>query len=125
MQIKGRGINQAVNIRLIGKILGTSGDDLLQSFVEIRGIDILIVLDEFMVGIAGQGMPFEKDQALAFERQGIFVQLVEIKDTVGDLDDEFGVFRYITAPDITKTAVYDDIGDLGFDIVQPVVFCLE
>ena len=70
-------------------------------------------------------MAFEEDEAFAFEGEGVFVQLVEEEDTVGDLDGELRVFRAAVVAEVVEAAVDDGVGDLRFYVVEPVVFGLQ
>ena len=79
-----------------------SGDDLLEAGAEFGAVDVLVVLYEFEVGITGQVVAFEKDETFAFEGEGVLVELIEIKDAVGDLNGEFGVFHDIVMTEIAR-----------------------
>ena len=70
-------------------------------------------------------MPFKQDETLAFESKGVLVQLVEKENTIGDLDGKLGVFGDIMMTEITQAAIDDGIGDLRFDVVEPVIFGLQ
>src|ERR1700722_9150598 len=102
-----------------------SGYDLLEAGAEFGAVDVLVVLYEFEISVTGQVMAFEKDETLAFEGEGVLVELIEIKDAVGDLNGEFGVFHDIVMTEIAKASIDDGIGDVGFDIVEPIVFRLQ
>jgi len=69
-------------------------------------------------------MALEPDQVFALDGEGVFIQLVEVEDAVGDLDDEFGVFGVGVEAEVMPTTIDNGIGDLGFYVVEPVVFRL-
>ena len=96
-------INREVNIPLIAENSGILRNNLLESLVELGAVDVAIVFYKFQIGVAGQIMAFEQDKPLTFKGQGILVQLIEIKDTVGDLDGKFRVFRNVMMPEIAQT----------------------
>ena len=102
-----------------------SGDDLLEGLGEFGVVDVFVVLCEFEVGVTGEVVAFEVDEAFAFDGEGVFVELVEEEDAVGDLDNKFGVCVCILESEVLETAVDDGVGDGGFYVVEPVVFGLK
>jgi hypothetical protein len=98
-------------------------DGLIKSLREFCAIYILILLCIFKVNIVGQRKSPEIDQTPALVGQGLFIQVIEMKNTIGNLYNKIRFKRYVAAFDISRAKIDHGIRYFRFDVVQPVVFC--
>ena len=83
-----------------------------------------VFFGKFQVGIFCHAVPAQQDQATAFVFQRCFIQLVEEKDNVRNLNYKLRLLFYISFRNIIQENINDQAGNLRFKIIQPAVMYL-
>ena len=91
---------------------------------EFGSVNFLILFGKFQIDITREGESFQYNECLTLIYQRIFIQMIEIKDTIGNLYDKFGLPGNAMRLYIIQAKINGRVGNFGFNIIQPVIFCL-
>ena len=64
-------------------------DCFMKGFREFCPINLFVFFGKFEKDIAGQGESFKYNQAFTLIDQCIFIQMIEMKDTIGNFYNKF------------------------------------
>src|SRR5579864_1478804 len=91
---------------------------------EFCPVNFLVLFGKFQIDITGQCKPLHGNERFALIYQCVFIQMIEIENTIGNFNNKLRLFGYSVRFYIIQTEIDRGVGNFRLDTIQPVIFYL-